>query len=191
MGAYTPNAKVWYPDENDSAKLDTLLATQAGSIEDGLEPRLAHQEIAVGLKAGIGSAVAIGGTQAVIPFAIGSANGEFNNGFNFNSGIATIQTAGMYLVSVSLAVNPNATYANTRSVVTWLYKNATIISYGETAMSSTFVTAAQCTAVMNCVPGDTISVQGSTGGGTTSGVTLNSAGYPTYLSIALVQALPM
>ncbi|WP_346927349.1 hypothetical protein [uncultured Arthrobacter sp.] len=190
MGQTTANLQIWTPDEADLDEPDVYLAAMSASIENGTGERLKLQEIAVGLKAGISTAFGIDNAQKIVPFSVGASNAEFNQGLTFDGGIVTVQTPGMYLVSAALGVNPDATYAGTSSGVIWLYKNSTIVTYGETPISATYTVSTQCTAVVNCVAGDTIKVQGSTGGGTTTGVTLNNAGYPTYLSIAMVQAVP-
>lgn len=189
MGLYTPNAQVWYPQTSDTAEINTLLATLASSIEEGVGARLAHQEIAVGLKASLGDSgwtIPYGGTNAaVIPYTVSGSRGDFNNGFTFSNGIATVQTAGMYLVSASIGpMGAN----NGGGVRVQIVKGSTFIAGNEVAMGPVVWTGTTCTAVLNLVPGDTVHAKGNL---STAGGTLPNSGDTTHLSITLVQALPL
>lgn len=198
MGLYTPNAQVWYPTTADTAEINVLLATLASSIEDGIEPRLAHQEIAVGLRAtaphssftipyhdGSGAA----DTRGIrIPYQVTATFGDFSQGLTISSGVATVATAGMYFISAGMGTaGANAGHG----VKTLLFKGSTLIGVDERVMNdnNNWVNAV-ATTVVNCVPGDTISARGYVTGAPYTSTLTNSA-ETTYMSIVLVQALPL
>lgn len=189
MGLYTPNSQVWYPTTADTAELNVLMATMASSIEEGVGARLAQQEIAVGLKASIadnGFSIPYGAANAaVIPYGVTASRGDFNNGFTFSGGIATIQTAGMYLVTASLGP---AGATNGGGVRIQIIKGSTFIAGNEVAMGSAVWTGTTCTAVLNLVAGDTVHAKGNI---STAGGALWNSNETTHLSITLVQALPL
>lgn len=187
MGAFTPLGQVWYPDTSDTAELNVLLSTVASSIEDGLQPRLAHQELAVGLKASLdGWTIPPTNIATNIPVTVTAGLSDFNQGFSFSAGVATVVTAGMYLVTASLAPrNPD----NAGGCKVFIVKNSTIFAGSEVAFNNTVWINAQATSVINCVAGDTIRAQGTLSG--TPGSAHTSYGQNTYLSIAMVQALPL
>lgn len=187
MGFLTTKAKVWYPAITDKMQLHTLFSTMASSIENGIQPRLELQERAIGLKASVNlNAYTIPyGTPTNVPYAVSTGRGDFNQGFSFANGIATVQTAGMYLVSTSLGTS---TAQNGAAVKVSLYKNSLFIAASEGSQTaSTFGTTA-VTAVLNCIPGDTISARG---GITAAGPSAQpNSDQTTHLSVAMVQAVP-
>lgn len=189
MGLYTPNSQVWYPTTADTAELNVLMATMASSIEEGVGARLAHQEIAVGLKGSIenaGFTIPAGvGSTAVVPYTVTASRGDFNNGITFSGGVATIQTAGMYLVTAS--VGPSGTN-NGGGVKVFIDKNAVFIAGNEVALSSVVWVGTTATTVLNCVAGDTIRVRAATTGGAPA---MNNSNETTHISVTLVQALPL
>lgn len=187
MGAYTPNSQVWYPDITDTAKLNTLLAQMASSIEDGVGARLEHQEIAVGLKASVdqGAWTLPITTPDIIPYAVSTGRGDFNNGFTFSGGIATVQTAGMYLVTASLGP---AGAINGGGIKVLIYKNSLFIAANEVAMTTSVWVGSTATTVLNLVPGDTVHAKGAI---TTNGGVISNSAETTHLSVTLVQALPL
>jgi hypothetical protein len=189
VGAYTPESQVWYPDITDTAKLNTLLATMASSIEEGIGKRLKLQEVAVGLKASIGDNgwnIPYGGANAaVIPYAITTSRGDFNNGFTFAGGIATVQTAGMYLVTASCGPLGATNGAGIRVQIV---KGSTFIAGNEVAMGPTVWVGSTCTTVLNLVPGDTVHAKANI---STTGGAMPNSGDTTHVSITLVQALPL
>lgn len=194
MGAYTPTAKVWYADTSDSAKLDTVTAMQASSIENGLGARMTLQEKAIGLHA----SVATNGYQignltvapgATIPYAIRTGTADFTQGLTINgSGIVTIQTPGMYLVGASLGPSGGASGPG---VKLYAWKNGTagtLLGTCETPMNTNILVTSNLTAVFNCIAGDTLSCTGFL----TSAPVNNSYGnqdMTTFLSVVLVKAL--
>jgi hypothetical protein len=191
MGNVTSDLLIWTPDDNDTAEPDVYLATMAQSLEDGAGARLRLQEVSVGLKASIGTYtiphVANPGTPtAVLPFTVTSTRGDFNKGFTFSGGVATVQTAGMYIVTAGVGPN-GASSANGFKIR--IRKNTTAIITSETAMHGTIWVSGSSSAVLNCVAGDTISVLASITGAANNSYTANPDA--TYLSIAMVQATPV
>lgn len=187
MGLYTPNSQVWYPQTSDTAEINTLLATMASSIEEGVGARLKHQEIAVGLKASLDTGVWTLPitTPGQIPYVVSSGRGDFNNGFSFTNGTATAQTAGMYLVTASLGP---AGSVNGGGIKVVIYKNGLFIAGNEVAMTTTVWVGSTATAVLNLVPGDTVHARGAI---TTNGAVITNSAETTHLSVTLVQALPL
>lgn len=189
MGAFTPNAQVWYPGTGDTAELNTLLATMASSIEEGLEPRLAHQEIAVGGKYGCplsythptGTAFA---NATLVPFTMDGLNSGFQSGITISSSVVTIATAGMYIVTASLSGFNTAA----RSVVTYLCKNGAAVASAEVPSASNVYVSSQANCVLNLIAGDTISVRSRSTGGS---LAIGQDPLQTYLTLAMVQAAPL
>lgn len=182
MGAYTSTAKVWYPDTTDSAKLDTVIATVASSIENGLGARMTLRETQVGIKAGVGTAWTLPSTLTLVPFAVGTGNGMFNNGFTISSGgVVTVQTPGQYYVSGALSITNVAGH----TVKMELHQNGTPLIYDEISSSSSFYQFAKGSTVINCVAGDTISMYGGDAVGGSTTVADNSKNH---LSVVLVNA---
>lgn len=191
MGNVTSDLLVWTPDEADTSKPNVYLATMSASLEDGVGERLRLQEIAVGLKASIGTYTIPhvpnpGVPTAVIPFTVTAGRGDFNNGLTFSGGVATVQTPGMYIVTAG--VGPNGSSGSNGFKIR-IRKNTTAIITSETAMHGTIWVSGSVSSVVNCVEGDTISVLASiTGSAVNSFVASQDA---TYLSIAMVQAVPV
>lgn len=189
MGAYTVPNGVWYPDLTEIDQPNVWMATHAASVDQGIGVRLQKQEIAVGAKLSTNAAIALTTSPTIVPMAVYDAtSGDFNNGMTLAGGVLTVQTKGMYVVSASLGVQPNAV-GTTRSAVNTLRKNANVVSYSEVPLSTVYSISSLCTTVMNCVPGDTISMYGNVGGGTASGSQTNMAGYLSYFTAAMVQAV--
>lgn len=189
MGAYTPNSQVWYPDGTDTAEINTLLATVASSIENGIGARLEHQEIAVGAKlnAPLSYTIPSGSTFAnatTVPYANDGTLAAFNNGMSVSGGVVTIATTGMYIVTASLGGLNTAG----RSVVNYLCKNGAYVASAEVPTNTSVYVSSQANCVLNLVPGDTISVKARSTGGT-----LLIAQNPelSYLTLAMVQAAPL
>lgn len=189
MGAYTPNSQVWYPDGTDTAELNTLLATVASSIENGIGARLAQQEIAVGAKLNAPLSYVIpSGTGFVnsttVPYSNDGALGAFNNGLSVTGGVVTIATPGMYIVTASLGGLNTAS----RSVVNYLCKNGAYVASAEVPTNTTVYVSSQSNCVLNLIAGDTVSVRARSSGGT-----LAIAQNPelSYLTLAMVQAAPL
>lgn len=160
-------------------------------MEDGIGERLRLQEIAVGLKASIGTYTIPhvpnpGTPTAVLPFTVTAGRGDFNQGFTFSGGVATVQTAGMYIVTAG--VGPNGASAN-HGFKLRIRQNSTAIITTETAMDASIWVSGAISSVVNCVVGDTISVLASITGATPS--TWTASQDATYLSIAMVQAVPV
>ena len=188
--ALTTKARVFYPDGTEKASLKTLFSTLASSIENGLGKRLGVQEVAVGLKASADGWALPQRNEPlstdVIPFSISAGLADFNQGFSFTGGIATITTKGMYLVTASLG--PKFPDTGSAGAKIQIRKNSTIFASSEVPLNKTVWVNSQATSVINCVPGDTISGLGCLSG-------LPSTGHVTspdtsYLSIAMVQAVP-
>jgi hypothetical protein len=190
MGAYTSPNQVWYPDLTDVDQPNVYLATMAQSIDTGIGVRLQQQEIAVGAKLSTPAVMTLTTTPTILAMGVNdAATGDFNNGMTVAGGVITVQTKGMYVVSGSLGVQPNGAIGTTRSAVNILKKNTSVVSYGEVPLSGSYSISSLCTTVVNCIPGDTISMYGSIGGGSASGIATNQVGYLTYLTVAMVQAV--
>ena len=189
MGAYTPSSQVWYPDVSDTAEINTLLATVASSIENGIGARLTQQEIAVGAKFGCAlSYVHPSGTSfaqaTLVPFANDGLNAGFTNGISISAGVVTIATAGMYIITAALSGLNTAS----RSVVTYLCKNGVAVASAEVPSASNVYVSSQANVVLNLLPGDTISVKSRSTGGT---LQIGQDPLQTYLTLAMVQAAPL
>lgn len=186
MGAFTSPDQVWYPGQDDKAEINTLLATMAASINNGIGMRLRQQEVAVGLKASIlDDQFTFTSSPKTLTYAINPNTGDFNNGFDLAGGIASVKTKGMYLVSASCG----ASTGSGTGMKIMIYQNAINFATAENPQNTAIWVNASGTAVLNCVPGDTIYAKGlctSLG----SGTTLSKQYAANYLSIALVQAVP-
>lgn len=186
MGLYTPNAQVWYPDTGDTAEINTLLGTQASSIENGLGARLAHQEVAVGCKLGMGS-MQLQEAMALCNMQVAATAGCFNNGMTVSAtGIVTIQTTGMYLVSGGLGI----VNVSGHSVKFEVRKNNASFLYDEVASSSQFWQFCKGSTAVNCVAGDTLALYGADAAATTGVGTINDPLY-NHFTVVLIKALPL
>lgn len=190
MGAFTPLDDVWYPDEDDTAEQNVNLATMASSIEEGIGARLRHQEIAVGLKASLVAGTQIPNLPATAPYQVTSANGDFAQGLTINAGVVTVATAGMYIVSASLSINPGADQRTTAVV---LRKNNTELAGAEVVQSPRYYQTSTANCVVNCVAGDTLRVYYYSAGTSTglppTPIAANLA--LSSFSVSMIQALPL
>lgn len=187
MGAVTPIDKVWYPDETDIDQPNVYMATHAQSIEDGIGARLRQQELAVGLKANLAqSSFVLKTSSAIIPYVVSNGYGSFQQGLEVSGGIATVETRGMYLVTVSLGLG---TYSG-MSVAVELFKNTSKIALNEVPSNPGFWVTASTTCVVSCVPGDTIHAKGRVAGAPSNGVPNSPDASASFISIAMVQAVP-
>lgn len=187
MGVLTGDLAIWTPDGADLNEPDVYLKTMAQSIQDGAGARLTLQEKAIGLKASVSTGVYTipYGAPTTIPYAVFAGRGDFNQGFTFAAGVATVTVAGMYLVTTALGTN---SAQNGAAVKVSLYKNALFIAAHEGTQGATVWGSAVVTAVLNCVPGDTISARGGiTAAGPSS---QTNSGETTHVSIVMVQAIP-
>lgn len=185
MGAVTPIDKIWYPDETDVDQPNVYMATHAQSIEDGIGARLRHQEVAVGLKAGLASTMTLRNTLAIVPFQVNNATANFAQGLTISGGIVTVQSKGMYLVTLSIGLGT----VSGDSIVPVIYKGTTAVASTEISSDPTKYATGQCTVVINCDIGDTIygmARNGKTGATAPTSPTDSLS----YLSIAMVQAVP-
>lgn len=182
MGLYTTFAQVWYPDETDTAEFNTLLATLASSIENGLQPRLAKQELAIGLKAGLTGTVSLT-ASATAPVSVTANNACFAQGLTISSGVITVATPGMYLVSGAVGIQNIS--GHTAKI--WIQKNSTTLASDEQVSSASFYQVAKAVSVANCVAGDTIKmlIGDAVGSGATTASNLDM----THLSVAMIQAV--
>lgn len=193
MGLFTPGGQVWYPQTSDTAEINVLLSTMASSIEDGIQARLKHQELAVGVKASPASSYVITGAGTdsaapTVPVAVGNGPSDFAQGITVSNGVATITTAGMYLVTASIGT---AGGGADQGIVTIIAKNGTPFASSEVDISSLYNTNSQATCVVNCVPGDTIAMRARVSGASGNRNMLSTNQSLNYLSIAMVQALPL
>lgn len=193
MGFLTTKAKVWYPALTDKMQLHTLFSTMASSIENGLQPRLELQEKAIGLKASPATnyTITAAGTDSsapVVPVAVGNGPSDFANGITVTNGVATIATAGMYLVTASIGTTGGG---QAQGIVAIIAKNGTPFASSEVGISTIYNTNSQATCVVNCVAGDTIALRSRVSGGGNNRPMISNNQSLCYLSIAMVQALPL
>lgn len=176
----TERDTVYYPDPDEVDQPNVYLATMAQSISDGIGARLRQQEVAVGLKAGLSSQLLLDNNLQIVPFVVNNATANFAQGMTISGGMVTIQTAGMYLVTVSMGLTTVAG----DSIVPVLYKNATPFASSEVPSAIDKYAVGQVTSVINCVPGDTIHARARNG--KTGAKTLTSpADTLNYISIAM------
>lgn len=182
---------IYYPENTTDMELDTILATMASSIQNGIGNRLKHQEIAVGLKAGIaatGNVIPV--ASATAPFVIRSVDGCFNQGFTLANGVATVVTGGMYLVTATLGVQP--VNPATRTAAIEIFKGSVSLNAAEVTQHIQFYQTALATCVVNCVPGDTLRAEWKSASSSGSSLgPLAAKTSLTSLSIAMVQATPL
>lgn len=183
MGQLTPKAQVWYPAITDTIEINTLMATMASSIENGIQPRLALQEIAVGLKAGFTSAPTLSSALTVAGVTVNSANGSFAQGLTIAGGIVTVTTPGMYLISGSLGI----TNISSHTAKIELRKGAIPLAADEQISNPSFYQVAKQTTVVNCIAGDTLCMMIADAAGG-AGVAANLA--LTHFTVAMIQAVP-
>lgn len=188
MGFLTTKAKVWYPALTDKMQLHTLFSTLASSIENGIGPRLELQEKAIGLKASVGNGNwnLPATTPTTIPYTVSGINGDFNNGFTFAGGTATVQTPGMYLVTATVGTQGGVTGRGMKVQVMW---KGVFIAGTETAQLDGIWGSTMTTVVLNCQAGDTISARAAVTGPGAAAMPNN--GESCHMSITLVQALPV
>ena len=189
MGLYTSLAQVWYPDETDTAEFNTLLATLASSIENGLQPRLALQEKAIGLKVSLNQnewQIPGGNPSAVIPYRQTGTRGDFNQGFTFSGGTATVQTPGMYFMTASIGPAVD-TSTGGKGIKIIAQKNGVQIAGSEVPGAVAWV-GSPVTCVVNCVAGDTLR---AIAGITNSATSAPNNDVSSHMSIAMVQAIPV
>lgn len=187
MGQFTPTSNVWYPDLTDTAKLNTLLATMASSIESGLGARMTKQET---VKSLLGSVTAgstwtlSNGVEATVPYSINA--GGYNDGLTFSGGTVTITTPGLYYFNASVLTTQTNGYVDLQ-----LQRNGGTFSRALNPGSPAGAGIGPSTAagIFNCVAGDTFRVRVLIQG-TTGSVAINTL-YATYnvLSVVLLKAL--
>lgn len=187
MGAYTTTAQVWYPDLSDTAKLDSLLATMASSLENGLGARMTKVETKKSLFASVTASstwALVNGTEATIPYSINSGN--TNDGFTLTGGIVTIITPGLYTINASCTTNMVSGYADIR-----LYKNATVLSraLADSTTAGGGFASGPVAATLEFAAGDTIKAT-VTVNGVAASASIHT-GQQTYnvLNIGLIRAL--
>lgn len=130
---------IYYPENTTDMELDTILATMASSIQNGIGKRVAKLETFVGCNLSIPAAVT--GTAAVVKvsgFAVQPdtlAPGTFNQGMSISNGTVTVPEDGLYNVMFVANFLPlNTTVARLN---TYIYVNGAHYNYssaaGETA----------------------------------------------------------
>lgn len=169
MGAYTPTAQVFYPDVTDTAKLDTLLATVASSIEDGLGARMNKAELTQSFLANKTSdQTFVNGTGQTVTYSITSLG--YNDGMSFSSSTITITQAGLYFFTFNGTVI-SSSGSSSGSCKFSIRKNGNALASALALIApngATSAGAASASCVTKCVAGDTINIyalfQGSTAG---------------------------
>lgn len=185
MANTTPDG-IYYPDSNTLMNFDAILATMASSIQNGIGKRLALQEIAVGLKAGLANQIQLTTTPINMPLVVNGSNGNFAQGMTINNGIVTVATPGMYMVSSSIGIMPHGGGASATSALA-LYKNNVKIMGDEQSSHPSFYQVSKGTTVINRVAGDTIRLTGRSGGASVMTAIDQEL---TQLAVVMVQAIP-
>lgn len=187
MGQYTPNAQVWYPDTSDGAELNTLFATMASSIEDGVGSRLKKQEQAVACQVSLEVNQNIS-VEFVVQYNVNSGP-TYNNGLTVNAaGSVTIITPGIYFVSTNVYTQQASGF--TGYCVPNIRKNASKISTSicsPTTVGSNKVGVSSITTAAICNAGDTLDVLVTAAGGTTTLLAGNDKNLNTF-TVALMRA---
>jgi hypothetical protein len=182
---------IWTPDEEDNLDPEVWSAAMADSISEGIGVRLTKQETAIGLKAGIPVATTMTDASGVIaPYQIVSGLECFTQGMTLEGGVVTVTVAGMYFISCSAALESvdNCPTNADRSIALQVFKNGGWVSGCEVKVDQGIWQTSQSNCVLNCVPGDQLSVRWYSAG-TTPGVgfgTLANNGAMHTLSIVLV-----
>lgn len=187
MGSYTSTAQVWIPDVTDTAKLNTLFASMASSIEDGLGQRMLKQET---VKSLLGSVTAgstwtlSNGVEATVPYTINA--GGYNDGLTLTSGVVTIDTPGLYYFNASVLTTQTNGYVDLQ-----LQRNTGTFSraLGAGSTAGAGIGPANASGLFKCVAGDTFRAR-VTVNGVTGSCAINTL-YATYnvLSVVLLKAL--
>ena len=188
MGQTTANLQIWTPDEGDLDEPDVYLAAMSASIENGAGVRLSLQEKAIGLKVSLGSGawtIPGGNPASVVPYAVTTARGDFNQGFTYNGGTATIVTPGMYFVTASIGPN-GSTEGGAKGIKIQVEKNGAFIAGNEVSGAPNWISA-PASAVVNCVAGDTIRAKA---GYVNSSSGIGNNDFSSHMSIVMVQAVP-
>ena len=188
MGQTTTNLQIWTPDTSDKHKLDVVLATMAASLENGVGPRLQLQEMAIGLKVSLDAGawtIPAGSPATVIPYAVTASRGDFNKGFTYSAGMATIVTPGMYFVTASIGPNGD-TSGSSKGIKIQVEKNGAFIGGNEVAGAPNWISS-PVSAVVNCIAGDTIRAKA---GYVNSATGIGNNDFSSHMSIVMVQAVP-
>lgn len=105
------------------------------------------------------SATAISGSPATIVWT----TRDFDSFNAMSSGVYTCPVAGKYLVASQLTFTGTFVLGNDADI--YIQKNGTTIKQGTNrAMGSVAIVGCQATAILNCLAGDTIRIQGDCGG---------------------------
>lgn len=166
MGAYTPNAQVWYPDGTDTAELNTLLATLASSLENGLGARMTAQENLVSAVLAIPNnssfpAIAAN-TDTTLNFQVTSFGYNTGN-MTLSNGVLTIVTPGIYFVSSTITFQDHSSYYSHSIKINGVEK---VRGFSNKPNGGAFQYSAQ-TSVVKLAAGDTVAtvVNSSTNAG--------------------------
>lgn len=186
MGAYTPDAQVWYPDTGDTAELNVLLGTMASSIEDGLGVRMAHQETILGFLGHlpITTYPALSSTEsAALNFQVIAGSGSYNDGFSVTAGVVTIPVTGLYFISSS-----DTCSAQNGEFNTYVSVNTTKMWRGYSKSSTSAFGYNTGSVVVKLNVGDTVKVTAAVFGSAGNVSIINGQYYENALSVALLKA---
>lgn len=195
MSNVSPVDGIVTPDEDNDVAPDVWSAAMAVSIEEGIGVRLKKQETAIGLKAGIASGTtAPYAADVIAPYEILESDGCFTEGLELTGGIATVDVEGMYLLTATASLDSvaNTSSNDQRTIALQLFKNTTQLSGSEVSSTNGHWATSSATAVVRCVPGDTLHVEWYSAGpvaGEGSG-TLSPNTAMNSLSIVLVTPTP-
>lgn len=157
MANTTPDG-IYYPENTTDMELDTILATMASSIQNGMGKRLARQELVYSFLGhiplqsftNVGSGILV----APLPYQVVSGSRSFNKGFTMASpGVLTIPTKGIYSVTISGTSKAVAAEFNMR--LRW---NSTDVWKGYTQSTTAAFGYITGSTVVECELGDTLSV---------------------------------
>lgn len=164
----TPDG-IFFPDGNTPMELDTILATLASSIQNGLGKRVAKLETFVGCNLGLNSAVTGTGTitkvsnMQVNP----SRSYEFIQGVTVNAGTVTVPEDGLYTVLFLANFLPTNTTASRLN--TYIYVNGVSYNFSSTygEIATNRYSNCNVTAVYNLKKNDQIDARIATFDGAT------------------------
>ena len=118
---------IYYPENTTDMELDTILATMASSIQNGIGKRVAKLETFVGCNLGMAASFeppTLGVVTKVNTYGVQSAAvapGTFNSGMTVTNGTVTVPEDGLY--SVMFTANFLPIVATAARLNTYIYVN--------------------------------------------------------------------
>ena len=179
---------IYYPENTTDMELDTILATMASSIQNGIGKRVAKLETFVGCNLGLATPLDAGTAGAVTkaPFAVQATGSpaNFNQGMTISNGTVTVPEDGIYTVAFTANFQPTGTGSAAR-LNTYIYVNGVSQQFSSAYGAGATIRYSNCNvvAVYNLKKNDQIDVRIATydnpvvltsGGGSSFCVSLTS-----------------